>query len=177
MGIFRKNKRYFVYRSQRRLFVALFLFALVFSGVISLLVNTRAEAGPVAEVEFYSQNSDFNNVDPGAWRVTKTAKWTDTGKAKITFDVASRNKLASNKPKDIVFVIDNSWSMEGPRLDLARSQAINLTDTLLDDNNNQIALISFSDAGNILSDFTNDKVISEPFGSGGYGHQDVAIGP
>ncbi len=157
MVFFPKNKRGFAYRSQRRVFVALFLFALVFSSVISLLVNTRAESGPIASVDFYSQHADFDNIDPGAWRVTKTAEWTDTGKAKITFDVASRNKLASNKPKDIVFVIDNSWSMEGPRLDLARSQAINLTDTLLDDNNNQIALISFSDAGNILSDFTNDK--------------------
>ena len=156
MVFFPKNKRHFVYRSQRRVFVALFLFVFIATAIVSSILKSNAESGPVASVVFRSQNSSFENVDAGAWKVTKTAKWTGAGKAEISFDVVSRSMVAAQKPKDIVFVIDNSSSMEGYKLDIAKNHMAILATSLLDGTDNQIALISFNHAANILSDFSDD---------------------
>ena len=156
MAIFRKNKRQFAYRSHRMVFVAMFLFAFVFSTAISLLFKASAEGGPVASVEFFSQNSSYVDIEGGAWKVTKSAEWTGTGKAKITFDVVSRNKVIEPKPKDVVIVIDDSWSMEGEKLTRAKTHMTNLVNALLDGTQNKVALLSFCATSNILSDFSND---------------------
>ena len=158
MLFFRKNRRYSIYRSKRNYFVALFLFALVSTFGISVFLKANASTTPVASVDFISQNSSFVNVEEGAWKVKKSAEWTDVGKAKITFDVVSRSRIAEPKPKDVVIVIDDSWSMEGEKLTKAKQHAKDFAKDLLNDTQNKIAVISFCERGRILSDFTNDEI-------------------
>jgi len=159
MGIFRKNKRQFGIRSHRNLFVAIFL-GLVFgiSGVISLIMNAMAADVPVPSVEILSQNSSYPDGHPGAWRVTKSAEWTDFGKARVTFKVESVAKYGSNK-LDVVMVVDNSGSMSGAKMSQVKADAIDLTDTLLSDPNNRMALVAFNSTAEILSGFTNNKTL------------------
>ncbi len=155
MLFFHRKKRQFACRSQRRVFVTLFLFMFLTATIISLISKVNAETSPVASVDFFSQNSDFNNVDPGAWKVTKSAEWIDIGKARITFDVTSRN-IVDNNPKDIILVTENSYSMEGWKIDSVKYDASLFVDDILDGTDNAIAVITFNERATILSDFSND---------------------
>lgn len=157
MLFFRKNKRQFRHHSHRKLFVAMFLFALLSTTAISLFFNAKAEGGPVASVRFDSNHASFDSVDPGAWKVTKSAEWTELGKARITFEVTSRSAVEEEKPKDVVMVFDESGSMEGDKLAQVKSDALELASSLLEDPDNRIALISFSNEAQLLERFTDNE--------------------
>ena len=159
MAIFRKNKRQFAYRSHRMVFVAMFLFVFGFTAAISLLQIVRAENGPVASVRFESEHSNYDNVDSGAWKITKSAEWTSFGKARITFEVVSRSVAEEPKPKDVVMVFDKSGSMEGAKIARVKSDASELANHLLEEPNddNQIALIGFDEGATIMTTFTKNK--------------------
>ena len=158
MLFFRKNKRQFRYHSHRRVFVALFLLVLASTVISSLLFKTIAIDGPVASVEIFSQNSDFTNGDAGAWKVTKSADWIEPGKARVTFKVESKLLSERNSLQDVIIVMDTSGSMDGERINRAKSDASDLIDNLLDDaSENRVALISFNDNATIVSDFSQDK--------------------
>ena len=89
MGIFCKNKRQFGFRSHRNLFVAIFLLVFTATTIVSIILNAQAEQEPVHSVEITSSHANYAEEEPGAWKVTKSAEWTDTGKARITFEINS----------------------------------------------------------------------------------------
>jgi len=160
MAIFRKNKRQFGIRSHRNLFVALFLFFLLCSSaIVSLILNANAQLVPARSVEIFSEHSNFENSEPGSWKVTKTAEWTGIGKARITFEVNSVAKYDDSKKLDVVMVIDDSGSMEGDKMGQVKTDAADLVNTLLSDLANRVALVSFDSDAMIRSDFTNDKAV------------------
>ena len=158
MAIFRKNKRQFGHRSHRNLFVALFLL-LVFgvSGIVTFVLNANAQLVPVASVEITSEHTNYENNESGAWKVTKSAEWTALGKARITFDVESIAKYDNSKKFDVVMVIDNSGSMSGEKMAQVKTDASELTEALLVDTDNKIALITFNTGAETLSGFSNNK--------------------
>ncbi len=156
-GIFHKNKRQFAHRRKRNLFVAAFLFVLSSTVVTNFILNVRAENEPVPSVTITSSQSDFETSTPGAWQVTKSAEWTGTGKARIIFDVDSVAKDEDSPIYDVLFVIDNSRSMQGSRLTQVKSDTVDLIDTLTRDPNNRIAIVTFNSNATIQSNFTNDK--------------------
>ena len=158
MVFFRKNKRQFGMYSHRRLFAALFLF-LVFgvSEIVSLLLNANAQLVPVASVEITSEHTSFEDSEPGAWKVTKSAEWTALGKARITFEVESVAKYDNSKKLDVVMVIDNSGSMNGDKMTQVQIDSRDLVNTLLADADNNVALVTFESDATICSGFTNDK--------------------
>ena len=156
MIIFRKNKRHFAYRSHRRAFLAVFLL-LVATSATSFFLHVRAENEPVPSITITSSHSDFESFAPGAWKVTKSAEWTGTGQARITFDVESVAKNEQAPVYDVLFVIDNSRSMQGSRLAQVKSDTIDLINTLTQDSNNRIAIVTFNSTATVHSAFTNDK--------------------
>lgn len=156
MLFFRKNKRQFAYRSHRKFFVAMFLLALFGSLGASIFLKVNAVIGPIASVEFFSHNSSFTDGHDGAWRVTKSARWTGAGKARITFKVESKKIIDNSGPKDVVMIIDQSGSMAGKRMDQVKEDASELIDSLLEDGDNRIAVISFDAEAHKLSDFSDD---------------------
>jgi uncharacterized protein YegL len=101
------------------------------------------------------QSSDYNN--PGSWHIDKSAEWTDFGKARVTFDVSSVMKTSNVRYKDVIFVMDVSGSMSGSKLNRAKQDAIDLTNYLLSDSHNSIALITFDTTSEVISGFINDK--------------------
>jgi len=160
MGIFRKNKRKSAFCSKRTVFCALFLFAIFGASLItSLILNTNAEGVPVRTVEFFSEHTNYENSDPGAWKVIKSAEWADTGKARITFEVNSIRKHDENRKYDILLVVDSSGSMAGDKITRIKADTTNFINSLLSDTDNRIALISFQDTATVLSEFTNEKNI------------------
>ncbi|MBP5684801.1 MAG: BspA family leucine-rich repeat surface protein [Bacilli bacterium] len=101
------------------------------------------------------QSNDYDS--PGSWHIDKSAEWTGFGKAKVTFDVNSVMKTEDNHYKDVILVMDTSGSMDGDKLDRAKEDAIDLTNYLLSNSNNRVALITFGSTSTIKSDFTNNK--------------------
>ena len=160
MDIFRKNKRQFGIRSHRRVFVAIFL-CLVFgvSGAFSFILNTSAAEVPVPSVEIFSEHSSFENGEPGSWKITKSAQWTDSNKARITFEVESIAKYDGAKNLDIIMVIDDSGSMTGQKMNQVKADATELVNTLLTNPENRVALITFDSTASIMSNLTNDKIV------------------
>ena len=109
----------------------------------------------VKSVEIQSEDYD----EPGSWHIDKSAEWTEFGKARVKFDVNSVLKTEEGRYKDIILVIDVSGSMEGEKLERAKSDAIELTNYLLSDTHNSIALITFDTTSEIITDFINNKEI------------------
>ena len=124
---------------------------------ISTFINTLAEDVPVPSVEIFSGNTSYGNSNPGAWKVTKSAKWTDMSKAQITFEVDSVLKYDAENKLDVVMVIDNSESMWGDKMEQVIHDAAELTESVLSDPANKISLITFNSEATVLSGLTNDK--------------------
>ena len=157
MGIFRKNKRQFGFRSHRNLFVAIFLLVFAATTIVSIILNAQAEQEPVHSVEITSSHVNYAEEEPGAWKVIKSAKWTDTGKARITFEINSIAKYSEGDNYDVILVADNSLSMDGNKLLRTKTDFSDLANSLLSDPNNRVALVSFGTTATILSGFTNNK--------------------
>ena len=155
-GIFRKNKQRVKYHSKRNVFVALFLLLLVGSATI-IQLSTKAVDTPIHSVEISSEHSDFSQNTLGSWNVTKSARWTDIGKAQITFKVESVAKTDESKYLDILLVIDTSGSMSGQKMEQVQADAIELANSVLSNTNNQIAIVTFNSTADVLSPFSNDK--------------------
>ena len=100
------------------------------------------------------ESNDYDN--PGSWRITKSAKWISTDTAELTIKLNSILKTGQNN-KDIIIVLDISGSMSGDKIDKAINDAKELTDYVLSDSRNRVALITFDSTSTILSTFTNDK--------------------
>ncbi len=157
MLFFHKNKRKFAYRSHRRVFVAMFLLMIVSTIITSLILKASAADGPIPSIEFVSENSNFADNEGGSWKVRKTVDWVDAGKARITFEINSKAFINENAVRDIVLVLDVSGSMEGEKIRRITNDATELVSNLLDSPENQIALITFSDEANVLSEFSRDE--------------------
>ena len=118
------------------------------------LLGVYGEVIPSVEIE----SGGYTLETPGSWHINKSAEWTDTNKAKVTFDVESIVKTDSNK-KDVILVIDVSGSMTGGKLERAISDSQELVQYLLEESGNQISIITFSDTSTIVSPFTDDEEV------------------
>lgn len=108
-------------------------------------------------VEFYSDQTDYENETPGSWKVTKSAEWIGAGRARITFEVTSIPKYRHINDMDVIMVIDRSGSMAGQKIDQVINDATSFADELLSSPNNRIALVIFDSFAEVYNDFTNDK--------------------
>ena len=111
---------------------------------------------PVKSVVITSRELSYEGKEGGAYQITKSGKWVKKGTAEITFDVDTVLK-ASGGNKDIIFVLDVSGSMNGDKLDRVKSDSIELINSLLSDDQNKAALITFETNSQILSELTNEK--------------------
>ncbi len=108
----------------------------------------------IKSVEIESDDYD----DPGSWHINKSAKWVSFTEAEVNFDLNTIYKERENANyKDVIIVMDISGSMVGTKLAKAKSDAMELVDSLLSNSNNHVALISFDTSSEIISGFTNNK--------------------
>ena len=125
--------------------------------VLVLIISRTFSLSYTEEIKSVEiQSNDYNQ--PGSWHIDKSAEWTGFGKARVTFDVNSVVKTAEGRYKDVIFVIDVSGSMSGSKLDRAKQDAIDLTNYLLSNSNNRVALITFDTTSTVVSGFINNKM-------------------
>ena len=106
----------------------------------------------VKKVEIMSD--DYDNG--GSWHIDKSAKWTGSNTAQVTFDVNSVIK-ADTHYKDIVLVLDISASMSGEKVTKAINDSKELVSYLLSNSQNRVAIITFDSTSTIISNFSSDK--------------------
>lgn len=166
----KKNLKYFleIIKSQNKLkitgFAVLLLFSLtlvisLISGKNVALIGIKKILNGVGiytnEVDSIEINSELYN-DAGSWNINKSAKWTSSNTAEVTFDVNSIRKTNGNK-KDIILVLDTSDSMSGDKINKVINDTKELINEVLSNSGNRIALITFDTTSTIMSPFTNKK--------------------
>ena len=127
--------------------------------VVTILVipSSFAASTPVEYITFSSKNLNYEKKDEGSWNLVKSAKWLGKGKVRITFNINTNQMLKDNVYRDVILVVDNSSSMIGEKLNKVKSDSVDLVNSLLEDSNNRLGLISFSDSSTILSGLTNNS--------------------
>ena len=138
------------------------LYAFIFTFIIVIIANrlissTFSLLHHIKSVEIFSNNVCYQNNEAGSWKVTKSAKWTGAGKARITVDVDTILKTSDKPYKDIIMVLDVSGSMSGEKLEKVKTDSIELINSILSNSNNKMALISFESNSTLISGLTNDK--------------------
>ena len=153
----------------------MFIAILVLNSLINVTTGTNVIKNSVNQV-FSTLNiytEEKKNMTPlksagydtevgGSVKVEKSADWTGYKKARININLDTIGALpdGSSTPTagiDAIFVVDTSGSMYGSKLTQVKQDVINLSNELLDNTNNKVALISFNDLAEIKSNFTNDK--------------------
>ena len=130
----------------------------IISVILCLFINSYSllEANP--SISFSSKDLDYSIEEEGSFEVTKSAKWIDMNKARITFEVDSIAKENKQK-RDIILVLDLSDSMEGEKLAIMKAEAISLIDKVLQDANNRVAVIAYGTNADIVSIFSSNPRI------------------
>lgn len=152
------------------------LFLILLVGILLISVgmfySSFALLEPIESVTFSSENLNFENREPGAWQIKKSARWVSPGKAQVTLDL---NSILVDSPSnvDIILALDVSSTMSGERLDVLKESVLQLINTLLENPENKIALITFSSSSTICSYLTNDiaaltDLVNSLTASGGY---------
>lgn len=100
------------------------------------------------------QSNDYDNQ--GSWHIDKSAKWTGSNTAQVTFDLNSIMKTGDHY-KDVVLVLDISGSMSGDKMTKAISDSKELVSYLLSNSQNRIAIVTFDSTSTVVSGFSNDK--------------------
>lgn len=107
-------------------------------------------------IDSENANHDYENRFGGSWRIEQNAKWSDSNTALLTFNLSTVGKV-SNVPKDYIVVLDISGSMNGTRLDKLKTNMEELTNIILSNSNNKMALITYNNTSKILSGLTSDR--------------------
>ena len=143
-----------VIRGRKNLLVLFIAIVILFAIVVP---KSFAASTPVEYITFSSKNLNYEKKDEGSWNLIKSAKWIGRGRARITFNINTNQMLKDNVYRDVILVVDNSSSMVGEKLDKVKSDSVDLVNSLLEDSNNRLGLISFSGSSTILSGLTNNS--------------------
>ena len=120
------------------------------------LPNSFASLTPIKSISFESENLNYEENEPGSYKITKSADWIGKGKARITFQVDTKELIKENTNTDTILIIDTSGSMVGDKLDKVKRDSIDLINKLLQNSANKVSMIEFNTNATILSDFTNN---------------------
>ncbi len=124
--------------------------------LVTILPNSFASLTPVKSISFESEKLSYEKNEGGSYKITKSAEWIAKGKARITFQVDTKELIKENINTDTILIIDTSGSMVGDKLDKVKSDSIDLIQKTLQDNNNKIGIIEFNDNASIISNLSND---------------------
>ena len=124
--------------------------------LIIFLPSSLSALQPIKEVVILSDNLNYENKDPGSWKIRKSAEWVDKGVAEITFNLDTVLKSKS-KYTDVIFVLDISGSMSGEKIEKVKQDSMELIHSILSNSANKVSLVTFASESQILSDFTNQE--------------------
>ena len=118
------------YRKETIAFGVLFLVV-----VISLMANSFAALGLNSSIIITSQNTSYENSEPGSWQVEKSAKWISRNTARITFDVDTIS-MSEYEYSDVIFLLDVSSSMSGEKISTMKEAVSSGIEKVLDNEEN-----------------------------------------
>ena len=144
------------YKERKIFYTSIIVLILIFISS-KYIFNSFSMLQPVKSITITSNNVSYANQDKGSWNITKSAKWTSEGKARITFDVDTIAKTPDDKYTDIIMVLDISGSMYGDKLNRVKTDSIELINFILSESNNKVGLITFESSSTLVSNLTNDK--------------------
>ena len=124
--------------------------------LVTILPNSFASLTPVKSITIDSEKLNYEENESGSYKITKSAEWIAKGKARITFQVDTKELKKENTKADTILIVDTSASMSGEKLDKVKSDSIDLIQKALQDNNNRIGIIEFNDTASIVSNLSND---------------------
>lgn len=136
----------------RWIYITILGFILLF--VLIVLPSSFAGIQPVRQIEIFSEKLNYNNGEPGAWKITKSAKWTGRDEAEITIDVDSVTQ-SNQKKVDVLFLVDSS-STESDNFKALQNGISNSINSIFN-SDNRVGIVTFNDTYDIVSNFTNDK--------------------
>ena len=148
-----KNKFYQLKRKKSSLFFLAFCFICM---IVAISIPVFAKEEPVKSITIESENLNYEENEPGSYKITKQAEWIGKGKARITFQVDTKELIKENINTDTILIIDTSGSMVGEKLDKVKSDSVDLIQKTLQDNNNKIGIIEFNNNASIVSNLSND---------------------
>ncbi len=139
--------------------VLLLTFSFLIGGKTSSITIAKVLAGlgiyteeiPVVE----DVSNDYNN--PGSVKVSTTAKWTGLGKAQIKVNLNTEAVPKNDYIKDVILVMDASNTMTSTDYSNVKDGFVDAMKSILSEEENQVALISFNSEATILSSFTRDE--------------------
>lgn len=125
---------------------------------LSFLLNSYSlmETEPISNISYMTEKLSYETKEAGSFKVTKSAKWVSRRKAKVTIDIDTI-PMSRNAKKDIIFVVDVSKSMKQENLENIQKGILSLSNTILSDPNNRIALITYDSEATTILDFTNNQ--------------------
>ena len=110
------------------------------------------------EVNYFEFSDDIVYIGSGY-------EWKDKNEFEVTIGINSKLMVKENN-KDIIFMIDTSSSMDGEKIDIVKELVYYVSYDVLENENNNVSLITFNDTANLLCDFTNDiTLIDEKLGN------------
>ena len=124
--------------------------------IVAISIPVFAKEEPVKSITIESENLSYEENKPGSYKITKQAEWIGKGKARITFQVDTKELLKENINTDTILIIDTSGSMTGDKLDKVKSDSIDLINKLLENTSNRVSMIEFNTNATTISDFTNN---------------------
>lgn len=132
-----------------------YLVAILILSVAIIAINSSlATTVPVKSIEIKSESLDYDKSEQGAWKVTKSATWTDRNKARITFDVDTIEKIP-DKDRRIILILDCSESMNNVDFKKLKTNLYNTLSNLSSDKKtNTVAYAEFNDTVTTKIDYT-----------------------
>lgn len=145
-------KEMFVFISKNKVIFTIVGFFVILA--IVFFPDSLAQSLPKKSIEVFSENSNYNSKEAGAWKVTNSAEWIDSNKVRVSIDINSilRNNASAT---DVMFVLDNSMSSE--KLNTVKKDLSLLLDDFFSNSENRAGLISFNSNAILQSDLTNSK--------------------
>ena len=135
--------------------IFLFLGLFFIESKTNILTTALRGNDPTAEIRKVTIESS-NYPEAGSWSIDKSAEWIGINQARVVFDVSTKLKTVEGNYKDVILIMDISGSMSGEKLEKAKTDAIELSNYLLSDSHNKVALISFDSTSTVVSSFTNN---------------------
>ena len=124
--------------------------------LVTILPNSFASLTPVKSITIESEKLNYEENKSGSYKITKSAEWIGKGKARITFQVDTKELIKENTNTDTILIIDISDSMTGNKMNKVKQDSIDLIQKTLQDNNNKIGIIEFNNNASIVSNLSND---------------------
>ncbi len=118
--------------------------------------SSYATMDPVSSVSILSQTLNYNEREPGSYKIEKSAKWVGKDQARVTIDIDTVQKK-EQKYTDLILLMDISESMREKKLEQAKKAMSLVFDEFLSTVGNKVSLITFSKTADILTDLTDDK--------------------